>query len=129
DMLASNPHADSFGNADVWYFRDLARKGIDAPPDAGLAQWFELLKRESASAEEVRIAAEKIQHELVEMKGASPLYPDFVAPHGAFWAPLRDEMKVFSPTAVGQLPKLRRELVELRNNPPPPIAQAHCLQE
>jgi hypothetical protein len=42
DLLAGNPHADSFGNADVWYFRDLAKKNLEAPANSGLAQWLQI---------------------------------------------------------------------------------------
>lgn len=130
DFLASNPHSDRFGNADVWYFRDLAEKNINAPPGSGLAQWFDLAKRSPRpELAEIRDVAGKIQKEILEPDPKAKFYESFAAPRGSFWAPLRNEEKVFSADAKEKLSGWKTELTQLRNNPPPPITMTHGLQE
>jgi hypothetical protein len=130
DFLASNPHADSFGRADVWYFRDLAERSPTAPAGSGLAQWLDLRKEAvRPGLEKVKLVAAKIREDLSASEGKAKAYEGFVAPRGSFWAPLRNEEAIFSAEARATVQKFRAELAELRNRPVPPIAMAHGLQD
>ena len=130
DLLAGNPHADSFGNADVWYFRDLAEKSMTAPAESGLARWFELTGPSShPDAEEIKSAAARIQKEVLDPTVTNGIYGTFAVPRGAFWSPLRNDEKLFAAEARATLQKHKAELAELRNHPPPPVAMTHGLQD
>ena len=129
DFLASNPHADSFGNADVWYFRDLADSQIDVPAGSGFAKLFELQQGKQINTNELSKVAALIQQELVEGKTKSKGYDSFIAPRGAFWSPLRNDEKLFTSAARDAVAKCKTELAELRSNPPPAVENANGLQE
>ena len=62
DILAGNPHADRFGNNDVWYFAGEPIEGASAPlipADSLLAKW-----RNKADAELRRGVAQQLRDEL-----------------------------------------------------------------
>ena len=130
DLLAGNPHADGFGNADVWYFRDLTEKGPTASAESGLARWFD---RTSASPKidlhEATNLAAQIQKEILDPAMTNGIYGAFATPRGAFWSPLRNEEKIFSAESLEAHRLSKSELADLRSHPPLPIAMTHGLQE
>jgi hypothetical protein len=130
DLLAANPHADRLGNADVWYFRDLAEKKSNEPPESGFAEWRRKTEiGPTPSWKDLSASAEKIQTELLTVSRTNGSYAAFAVPKGAFWAPLRNDETIFSASSSATLRAARAELAELRKNPPPPIAMAHGLQD
>lgn len=129
DFLASNPHSDSFGNADVWYFRDLAEKEMSAPEGTGFAQWTVLARSDGSKSSDVAEVVIRIQRELLEGAAKSRIYESFSVPRGAFWTSLRNEQKIFAPDKWKKLADFKAELATLRNNPPPPVEMANGLQE
>ncbi len=129
DLLASNPHADSFGNADVWYFRDLAEGNLKLPAESALSKLITSLPLKNLSATEVEKAASKVQSEITNVFEKEKNYEAFVAPRGAFWAPLRNNDQLFSAEARARFQTAKKELADLRANPPSAVAMANGLQE
>jgi len=125
DFLKQNPRPDSFGNAAVWNFIDLAAgaKGIDETNL--LARYNSALRAQNPDAKNI---ADEIQH-AIQTKADTNLYESLMAPSGAFWSPLRDDEHVFKPEIRQSIDKLRTELADLKKNPPPPLDYAHGLQE
>jgi hypothetical protein len=76
DVLAANPHADRFGNKDVWHFYTERDKGGDAigpviPPGSLLAKW-----QTAQSAEEKQKLAESVQKLLTSGPPSAKDSPD-----------------------------------------------------
>lgn len=128
DFLASNPHPDNLGNADVWRFRDLAETSVSAPPESGLAEWF-APNRATADAGKINGIATKLSKELADPAFTNGLYQSFIPPRGAFWAPLRNERSLYAADAMSDLDKHKEELTRLRNTPTPLMEFTHGLQE
>ncbi|OYP32986.1 DUF1592 domain-containing protein [Rhodopirellula sp. MGV] len=73
DLLASNPHADQFGNADIWHFyqgdlssaRSVASPTDAIPPDSTLAQWLDEsdLNRRQQLASQIQAQCDRITND------------------------------------------------------------------
>ncbi len=129
DFLKQNPRPDTFGNAAVWHFIDLA----NAPKSFGetnspLAKIVSLLGQKSKNSNELAKVAGELQENL-RAKTTPSLQEDLMTARGAFWSPIRTDEKLFSSETKSALGKLRTELAELKSNSPPPILFAHGLQE
>jgi hypothetical protein len=144
DMLenphAGNPHADSHGNASVWYFYDGAgqRPPQDLPAESVLAKWLANPKEGDELAAQFQTA---LQEQLAnpaardEKSDSAKKNPDnkvfrlLANPRGGFWAAIRQD--------VGNLPEPNRahakdlamQLKQLRDNPPAALPIAHAVQE
>jgi hypothetical protein len=137
---AGNPHADSYGNANVWYFHDGAgqRPPQDLPAESSLARWF----AEPANGREL---AAKLQQSLVEQL-ANPearneksdfaknnrdnkLFRLLIDPRGAFWTGIRQDLNNIPETDCDHAKSVAMELAKLRDNPPPKLPVAHAFQE
>ncbi|MGI8964655.1 MAG: DUF1553 domain-containing protein, partial [Limisphaerales bacterium] len=124
--LQQNPSADSLGNAEVWHFIDVANTPKSFTETNSLLTKFIAAVR--AKNSEAQKFAEEIQRNL-ETNANANLQEDLVSARGAFWSLLRDDGKIFSTEGGASWKKSKAELSELRNNPPPPIALAHGMQE
>jgi len=130
DLLAGNPHPDTLGNLEVWYFRDLSEKSPAAPPGSGLARWFELTKQTPhKELNEITNVAVQVEKELQDATMTNGVYGSFASARGAFWMPLKNDENNFSEEARSNLKKSKVELAALRNEVPPAIAMTHGLQD
>jgi hypothetical protein len=76
DVLADNPHADRFGNTDVWHFYtepDKGESGLVIPAGSLLAQW-----QAATTNDERRDLAEQLQKLLAGKPPADKKHPDAV---------------------------------------------------
>ena len=128
DLIASNPHSDSLGNTDVWYFRDLAKTNLTAPEGSAFSDWSKLWTRNELNGTNVAETADRVANEL-KLRAGEPFYKNTFGERGTFWAPLRNELGIYSPERADRLKHARAGLAELRNRVPPPISMAHGLQE
>lgn len=126
DFLKRNPHADGFGNTDVWHFIDLANSPKSFAATNSLLTKFIAALRGKVLA--TPALAEEIQRSL-ETSADATLQEDLASVRGAFWSSLRGEEKILPAATREKFAGLKTELTGLKNNPPPPIAMTHGLQE
>ncbi|MDB6024882.1 MAG: Protein of unknown function (DUF1553)/Protein of unknown function (DUF1549)/Planctomycete [Verrucomicrobiales bacterium] len=130
DLHSGNPHSDRFGNADIWRFRDLAVKSLTASAESGVGRWLEMAKGSNrVDLAEVKRVAAQMQKEVLDTTVTNGVYMAFAVPRGSFWAPLRNEEKLFTAEAKNTLQKDKAELSDLRSHPPAALLMAHGLQE
>ncbi len=129
DLLAGNPHADSFGTADIWHFLDLEHADLATTSSPAFALWIETATKPTVSLAQLKEVSERVQTELLRAKEATNAYTAFLSSRSAFWAPLRNSDNLFKADARSVLGRCKTELAELRRNPPPPIEMANGLQE
>lgn len=94
DVLAGNPHADSFKNPAVWHFYTLgpASGSPPVPPGSALAAWLELAGKPAATPEELKKLSEELT--TIFTTDSAPakespnaaLHANIATPEGAFWA-------------------------------------------
>ncbi|MEP6663399.1 MAG: DUF1553 domain-containing protein, partial [Verrucomicrobiota bacterium] len=126
DFLKQNPRDDSFGNAAVWNFIDLAAVPKSfSETNSSLAKFISNLGRQNSNSQ--KFAAE-IQRGL-GTNGSAGLQEDLVSARGVFWSSLRADETIFPVATRGKLAEMKTELAALKNNPPPPIALAHGMLE
>ncbi|MEO6034244.1 MAG: DUF1553 domain-containing protein, partial [Verrucomicrobiota bacterium] len=129
DFLNQNPRADTFGNAGVWHFIDLANMPKSfGETNSPLPRLASLLREKSADTTELQAAALEIQQSL-ESGSSAGLKEDLLTARGAFWFPIRSNEKLFSSETTKSLATLKMELAGLKNTPPPPVLFAHGLQD
>jgi hypothetical protein len=140
DPHAGNPHADSHGNANVWYFYDGAgqRPPQDLPAESALAKWLadpvnekELgLKVQAALVEQIaNPAARDEKSEFAKKNPDNKLFRLLTNPRGAFWAAIRRDLDNVPEGEWGHAKMIAADLAKLRENPPAPLPVAHALQE
>jgi mono/diheme cytochrome c family protein len=156
DLLGggANPHADSLGNASVWYFYD-AGDGMMAAgfgPDSILAAWFRATAdakpgepapsraRAEAAARSVKstlVALDKAVdamkakgREVKTLTGSNiELYKSLTDPKGPFWAAARADPVNLPESLRAQVAGPMEELAKLKAELAQPIPTAHALQE
>jgi hypothetical protein len=130
DLHAGNPHADAFGNPEVWHFYDAGRSIVrEAPPGSLLARWIDGPDQDAA--------ARQIQAALVSGKfetntahgGLLGAYNELTNLRGPLASALRNDPSVFSPETQSHAAAMRRELDELKKQQPAAFPVAHGLQE
>jgi hypothetical protein len=103
DPLSANPHADSLGHADVWYFADMGDRVRGK--DTGLlefAKWRKALA-EAKTAEDRKTAAREVQNSFRRIDVSSPFWLASAADETVLDAPVRE-----------RLARLRGEIESLR---------------
>ena len=117
-----NPHADGFGNPDVWYFFDMEE-------NLTLAKWNRTVQQVGSgksSRNALEEAAREFQHP-VERNGE--LHNLFISAHSPFWLNPRDDAKYLPAASRNKLFKLRKQLDELKRKRTPIIPYALAAQE
>jgi hypothetical protein len=132
NFLESNPHSDSFGNAAVWHFYDMAGSHrIERMPavDPLLEHW----RMASATStkedrHELEDAAQELQQAVDSGERQSALVDGLTGPRSPFWVNSRDDAKYLSAESQAALAQQAAEIDALRNSLPP-MPCAHGVQE
>ncbi len=112
-----NPHSDSYGNAAVWSFGDMAGtlRGKKTAGDSPLVRWQTAI---GAAREEAQRAADEFQKSFAAVDNSSP-----------FWINNRDDETALSEAARQSLQTQNALLEALRKDVPPPLEYANAAQE
>jgi hypothetical protein len=147
--LKGNPHEDSFGNAGVWHFYDLAGQSLagELPADSALGKWLRLAVNPDAQRGQVNSAAAEVQRALDALdaqladlkkggKDASALkgpdanvYRELTSPRGRFWAGARSDEKNLPAQKREAIIKMREEIAGIQPSLAKPIPIAEGIQE
>ncbi len=112
-----NPHSDSYGNAAVWSFCDMAGtlRGKKTEGDSPLARWQKAI---NGSREEAQSAADDFQKSFTLADNSSP-----------FWINNRDDEMALPKEARESLLAQNIALEALKKEPLPPLEYANAAQE
>ena len=130
EPLQGNPHADHFGNADVWHFADMAEIKRTRSPAALMAGALSAL-RAASDMTAAQTAALEVQKRVdtASADQKDPLYVELTGPRSPYVVSARDDAKYLKPETVAEIAKQRAELETLKKNPPPPVPTALAAQE
>jgi Protein of unknown function (DUF1553) len=155
DLLAggANPHADSLGNASVWYFYDagdgMSSKGFG--PDSILASWFRASgdakgdpaanrARAEAAAKSVRSVLAGLDKAVDALKARGKpvttltgsnieLYKSLTDSKGPFWAAARADPMNLPESIRATVKAMADEQAKLKAELAKPLPVAHALQD
>ncbi len=117
-----NPHSDSYGNAAVWHFEDMAdrqRGGGGSPAgNPQLAAWYTAVNQKGVARETVHSASEAYAKSFNLVDEKSP-----------FWIRTPQDESALPTNAKDRIAALSAQLEVLRKNPPPPVRFANGVQE
>jgi hypothetical protein len=140
DPHSGNPHADSFGNANVWYFYDGAgqRPPQDLPAESALVKWLADPAKGPELAQEVQESllqqlanpdARNEKSDFAKNNADNKLFRLLANPRGAFWSSIRQNLGNLPAESRDHGKSVAEQLAQLRGNPPPKLPVAHALQE
>ncbi len=121
-----NPHTDSYGNAGVWRFEDMADRHRNATPDAVFNPDLALVRQAVADGSGTAAAIPANAQQAIQQFAHSFTAADASSP---FWIQNPAEESQLSPEARAAIAKAQTQLDALRKSPPPPIAFANAAQE
>jgi hypothetical protein len=129
DLHAGNPHADTFGNADVWHFYDAGENAKAVAPGSLLANWVANPgDQETAKAIHEVLASAKIETNGWHA-GLDQASKQLTEPRGSVGQELRKDSTIFAEEVQSHLGALQSELTELKKVQPAAFPVAHGLQE